>query len=265
MKTNTLVFSIALNGYQWRYRNHLRSHVKFAKKFNYHYQVVTKPFFSALGIECCWLKLTLMHRALLAGYKHVIFLDADAVVQPSCPNMTSLLETGKDLYMVKGYSGRFNSGVMIVRNSRRIRNWLLQVINNRDNNVKPENDVGWGENSHIIEFSKGCSFVKELPQVWNNTYNIDLNDYIRHHNFGPLRHGYLDNLLHKSIFCIANRLVKINAFLKKIQHKTPPNNLLFNETKKILTIYPSFSTPPLTSSKVNQVPSLKTLKEFRNN
>lgn len=238
---NTLVFSIALNGYQWRYRNHLRSHAQFAKKFNYHYQVVTKPFFSKLGIECCWLKLTLMHNALLAGYKHVIFLDADAIVQENCPSISSILETGKDLYMVKGYSNRFNSGVMIVRNSRKVRYWLLKVINNRENRVKPDNDVGWGENSHIIEFSKGCSFIKELPQVWNNTYDINLADYIRHHNFGPLRNGRLDNLLHKTIFCVADRLVRINNFFTKIQCKPVRKDLLFIETKQIIALYPCFS------------------------
>lgn len=241
MNKDTLVFSIALNGYQWRYRRHIRSHEAFAKKYNYHYQVVTKPYFSKLGIECCWLKLTLMHNALLAGYKQVVFLDADAVVSPICPDINSLLETGKDLYMVKGYSNRFNSGVMIVRNSRTIRYWFRKVLNNRHKPVKPENDVGWGENSHIIEHSKDCSFVKELPQVWNNTYDANLDDYIRHHNFGPLRNGRLDNLLHKSIFFIANRLVKINNQLEKIQGKPTDTNLLISETEKILLIYPCFA------------------------
>jgi len=252
MKNETLVFSIALNGYQWRYRQHLRSHEKFAKKFNYHYQVVTQPFFSKLGIECCWLKLTLMHNALLAGYKYVIFLDADAIIQTTCPDISALIETGKDLYMVKGYSNRFNSGVMIVRNSRKVRFWLLKVINHRHNQVKPENDVGWGENSHIIELSKNCDFIKELPHTWNNTYDLNLNDYIRHHNYGPLRQGILDNLVHKTIFCIANRLVKVTLFLNKAQHKPQDKDLLYTETKMILLIYPCFSIctdkPPQKSS-----------------
>lgn len=240
-KKNTLVFSIALNGYQWRYRKHLDSHAKYAERLNYHYVVVTRPFFSKLGIECCWLKLTLMYKALLAGYKYVVFFDADAMVKVNCPCITSLLERGKDLYMVKGYSSRFNSGVMIVRNSPIIRLWLLKVINNKDNKVEPENDVGWGENSHIIELSKGCSFIKELPQIWNNTYNIHLDDYIRHHNFGPLRIGRLDNLLHKIIFFVANRLAKLNNYFCNRLYQSNYNSALNFETKRVLARYPCFS------------------------
>lgn len=247
MNKDTLVFSIALNGYQWRYQRHLKSHLAFAQRFGYHYQVVTRPFFSKLGIECCWLKLTLMHTALLAGYKYVVFLDADAFVQPRCPEITTIIDENKYLYMAKGYSKRFNSGVMIVKNSAKVRQWLMHVINRRTVKVHAENDVGWGENSHIIEHSHDCDLVKELPQQWNNTFDIHLDDFIRHQNFGPLRTGVLDNLLHKIIFSVANRTMRFYDNINALTKTAPITDLLMSETKKVITIYPCFChTPPKT-------------------
>jgi hypothetical protein len=242
MIKNTLVFSIALNGYQWRYRQHLASHLRFANKYNYHYQVVTRPFISKLGVECCWLKLTLMQAALNAGYHHVVFLDADAFVQAECPAISSILRANKYLYMAKGYSSRFNSGVMIVKNNAKIRAWLTQVIDSRNHSVKADNEVGWGENGHIIEHSHHCDFIYELPQVWNNTYSTSLVDFIRHQNCGPLRTNLLDNLFHKVIFSLAHRseiLVKCIALTLRLKR---PKVTLLSETEKILAIYPHFSS-----------------------
>lgn len=258
MTKDTLVFSIALNGYQWRYRQHLKSHQRYAKRFGYHYQAVTRPFFSSLGIECCWLKLTLMYSALRSGYKYVVFIDADAYVQPHCPPIRSVLELGKCLYMAKGYSNRFNSGVMIVRNCGVIRQWIKKVVHNRATPVEGDNDVGWGENSHIIELSKRCEFIQELPVQWNNTYKPALNDFIRHHNSGPLRKNYWDNLLHKMIFSLADRLVKLTGMSREKKHLPPYDGLLYQETKRILRVYPSFyKRPPMTlKHNVSQSPNV---------
>lgn len=241
MKEDTLVFSIALNGYQWRYRQHIKSHQAYAKRLGYHYQVITKPFFSSLGIECCWLKLTLMHIALTSGYEYVVFIDADAVIKPCCPPIEEVLEVGKHLYMAKGYSNRFNSGVMIVRNCRLIRHWIEKVIANRANSVDKASNVGWGENSHIIQFSRGCRFIKELPLRWNNTSDPRLNDFIRHQNFGPLRTNFWDNLLHKVIFCLADRLAKLANLPHPAKHQFANERLLIEETQLILRLYPSFN------------------------
>lgn len=251
MTKGTLVFSIALNGYQWRYRKHLKSHQAYAQRFNYHYQAVTRPIFSSLGIECCWLKLTLMYSALLSGYKYVIFLDADAYIQPNCPPISTVLDIGKCLYMAKGYSNRFNSGVMIVRNCEIIRQWIKEVVHSRATSVDDENDVGWGENSHIIQLSKGCNFIKVLPIQWNNTCDPDLNDFIRHQNSGPLRTSYWDNLLHKIIFSVADRLVKLTDIPREKKHLPPHDQLLYQETKRILRIYPAFYIRPVVSLKPN--------------
>ncbi|MFQ3288857.1 MAG: hypothetical protein ACI93V_001077, partial [Alteromonadaceae bacterium] len=72
MSNKTLIFSIALNGYQLLYRHCINSHRAYAKKYGYEYLVISRPYFTALGVECCWLKLTLMLEALKAGSDTVL-------------------------------------------------------------------------------------------------------------------------------------------------------------------------------------------------
>ncbi|WP_440873958.1 hypothetical protein [Thalassotalea sp. PLHSN55] len=246
MNNSTLVFSIALNGYQWLYRKQLNSHKRFAQKYGYQYICVSRPFVSTLGVECCWLKLTLMREAFRAGYNNVMFLDADAFVQKSCPAISEVFSHNKYLYMAKGYSKRFNSGVIIAQNHPKTSQWLSTIINSRFNNIKAENSVGWGENGHIIEHSKNCDFISELNHKWNNTFDEQLNDFIRHQNYGPLRTSALDNFIHKVIFSLSARALSV---IKVFRSHDKHTDLLDQETKKILTIYPAFSQIPLVGLK----------------
>jgi len=241
MRNKTLILSIALNGYQWMYKKELESHVLYAQKHGYEHQAVTRPYISALGVECCWLKLTLMRAALLSGYDTVFFLDADAMVNPQCPPLINILQKNKYIYMAKGYSNRFNSGVLIARNNGQTIEWLTRVINARLNKVQKENDVGWGENGHVIELSKGIPYVAELDQKWNNTFDYQLNDYIRHHNCGPMRAGFINNLFHKIVFCLSARIIAfVNRFKLRSEQKQVENVLSY-ETKKILSLYPKLA------------------------
>lgn len=239
MKQKTLILSIALNGYQWIYKKELDSHKRYANKNGYDYQAITRPYFSSLGVECCWLKLTLMRAALLAGYQHVMFIDADAMVKHNCPPVEILFIDNKHIYMAKGYSNRFNSGVLIVQNNTQVTDWLTRVIDSRMSNVANENSVGWGENGHIIELSQNCPFICEIDQKWNNTYDHHMADFIHHKNCGPLRTGFVDNFIHKIIFCVSHRLLtSTNVFTLLTQQKTFDNEL-DKETDKIIAIYPN--------------------------
>jgi len=241
MKNKTLILSIALNGYQWMYRKELQSHLQYAKKYDYVHQAVTRPYVSALGVECCWLKLTLMRTALLSGYDTVLFLDADAMVNSDCPAVTDVFKTGKYIYMAKGYSERFNSGVLIARNNTQTIEWLTNVINARFNKVEKENDVGWGENGHVIELSKGVPFIVELDKKWNNTADYQLKDYIRHRNCGPLRTGFFNKFFHKVVFYLSANLL---ALVNRYQHRSDYQQnecILLRETKIVIAIYPKIS------------------------
>jgi lipopolysaccharide biosynthesis glycosyltransferase len=221
MKQKILILSIALNGYQWMYQKELKSQQYYARKYGYVYQAVTRPFISLLGVECCWLKLTLIRTALLSGYDNVLFLDADTMVHPNCPELNKVFQNGKYVYMAKGYSNRFNSGVLIARNHLKTIDWLTCVIDARFNKVRKENYVGWGENGHVIEFSKGVSFIVELDKKWNNTFDNHLKDYIRHRNCGPMRTNYFNILFHKVVFFLSARIL---TFLN--------HNQLLDDTKQ---------------------------------
>jgi len=241
MKNKTLILSIALNGYQWMYRKELQSHLQYANKYGYVHQAVTRPYVSALGVECCWLKLTLMRTALLSGYDSVLFLDADTMVNFRCPAVTDVFQTEKYIYMAKGYSERFNSGVLIARNNTQTIEWLTNVINARFSKVEKENDVGWGENGHVIELSKGVPFIVELDKKWNNTANYQLKDYIRHRNCGPLRTGFFNNFFHKIVFYLSANVLALIDRYQRLSDYQQSECILLRETNKVISIYPKIS------------------------
>lgn len=240
MKNKTLILSIALNGYQWMYREELNSHKRYAQKNGYVHQAITRPFVSRLGVECCWLKLTIMRTALMSGYDRVLFLDADAMVKDNCLALSQVIIKNKYVYMAKGYSGRFNSGVILAVNHKETISWLNRVIESRDSRVKASNDVGWGENGHVIEQSEGIPFIQELAEKWNNTSNYDLEDYIQHSNCGPMRTSAVNNLFHKIVFYLS---AKYLTYISKNRDQEEHKSLLMQETNKILSIYPQLTKP----------------------
>ncbi|WP_125720629.1 hypothetical protein [Pseudoalteromonas rubra] len=199
-QSDTLIFSVALNGYQWRYRRYLNSQREYAKRMGYDYVVVTRPWLNRLGAECCWLKLFLLKAALQAGYRQVLFVDADACIQPACPALDTIYQPDKFLYLARGQSGAFNSGVMLMRNCPQAIAWLDILITSMTEPVAESQGIGWGENGHVIHYATGCAGVAELQKHWNNTFDAHLDDYIRHFNYGPLKCSLLDKCFHTAIF-----------------------------------------------------------------
>jgi hypothetical protein len=241
MQSKVLVFSIAINGYQWLYRNCLASHREFAVKHGYQYQVVTRPYVTTVGVECCWLKLTLMLEALNAGYEQVLFVDADAHINSSAPSLHSVIQPDQYLYLAKSYTQRYNSGVILVQNNVNIRLWLENVIAHRHDNVDQKHTVGWGENGHIIQYTENCKFVATLDRRWNNTYDPELNDYIRHFSFGPLRNNTCLNLSHKLLARLTRFMVKAQTYLNTHKSFIPVSDPLNVLTNKVLKHYTVFS------------------------
>lgn len=186
--TDILIFTIALNGYEYLYKKNFISHENYAKKYGYSYICVKKPGLTTLGIECAWLKVALMIRALRNGYRWVIFLDADTRVSEDTPAIITLEKHRKSLYVAKGYSGRLNSGVLIAKNCFQVLKYFEQTLSHAEMPLPAEDDVGWGENGHLIHFASQRYFVHYLDQRWNNNVDQALDDYIRHYSYGPL-HG----------------------------------------------------------------------------
>lgn len=238
-QSETLVFSIALNGYQWLYPEHLESHRTYAYTHNYDHVLITKPVISKLGMECCWLKLILLKGALQNGYQNVMFVDADAHINQTCPTLNSIYCSNKYLYMAYGYTERFNSGVMIARHSNELIIWLENVIRCRYQDIPTIDSTGWGENGHIIHFSKHVNFIKQLHHRWNNTFDHELSDHIRHFSDGPMRSCKLKMIAHYVLRRVSN-LIATYCRAKKIKQSDYTNDILLDEAAQIMKIYPLF-------------------------
>lgn len=232
-----LIISLALNGYQFTYRNNLKTHKVYAKKLGADYLLVSKPWVSKLGVECCWLKLHLAKRALELGFDNVLLLDADAWVNIHCPDIRQELRPNKHMYMAKGYSERFNSGVMLLNNHRSCIDLINQIIDNRLISVPEEDSVGWGENGHVIYFSKSSRIVQEISECWNNTYRNDDMDYIRHQNHGPLRTGFSKRMLHKLLAMTSRGYIKLYALFDKNEQHHIPKSWFDDEVQHIVSRY----------------------------
>jgi hypothetical protein len=241
MSSNVLVFSVALNGYQWLYKRCIASHKRYANKHGYEYQVVSRPYATTIGVECCWLKLTLMLQALENGYDTVLFVDADAYIQTHAPKLEGVFLPNKYLYLAKSYSGRYNSGVILIKNNPDVCLLLSKIIAARYQAISPENDVGWGENGHIIEFTQRCDLVSTLNRSWNNTYDPELNDYVRHFSFGPLRTNLWLNLSHKLLARSTRLITKIIGWLSVKTNIDEGHDELTNLTRSVLKRYGRFT------------------------
>ena len=193
-----LVFSIAFNGYQWLYQRNIRTHRAYANQHGFDYVLVDDPPVTGLFMECCWVKLPLIMSALAQGRDWVFFIDADAEIRSTCPDFRSLAKSGKSLYMAHGFSGRVNSGVIIVRNSPEIREFLATVVSGFAKVIPPADDVGWGENGHIIHFTRNAPFLEVIPPAWNNNHSPELADHVRHYSAGPMRKLYRMNTLSRA-------------------------------------------------------------------
>jgi hypothetical protein len=241
MKPELLIFSIALNGYQYLYKNCIDSHRRYAKKHGYCYQVVSRPLVTELGAECCWLKLTLTLTALNAGYHKVLFVDADAQIDEDAPAIETIIQPKKYVYLAKSYSGRFNSGVMFMLNHEETTAWLKTILSERMTPVMSADSVGWGENGHIIKYSKNCTFVETIDRRWNNTYDPELNDYIRHFCFGPLRKNLILSLCHRSISRMTRLITKCKCIAIKYNFYTQKTDPLAALTNMVIKNYPRFT------------------------
>lgn len=243
-RSRFLVFDIALNGYHFFYRKQLKSHARYAERIGAAYVNVSRPYFSLLGVECCWLKLCLLKAAIERGYEHVLFLDADAYVQPSCPDIRDVTAPNNAFYMAKGYTGRFNSGVVLAQQHKATLPFLNQLLASRFQAIPLRDSVGWGENGHIIHFAKNTDFIGTLAVEWNNTYDATCNDYIRHFNFGPMRQKAWQNWGHKVLSRTSQAMHKMMKVSLQDGYVNWQQSLLNKEANKIVAWYDGFTQMP---------------------
>ena len=209
-RTKVLVFSVALNGYQWRYRPLFDSHRAYARRHGYHYELVTEPSSSYLGIEVAWLKIFLLRSALEAGYEWVMFLDADTEVSIDSPCVESVFCPNKSIYVGLGYSGEINSGVILAKNERSSHQFFTNLIQSVGETMPEHDVVDWGENANVIHFAKNSDCVQILNKKWNNNHIFNLRDYIRHYSAGPMQSRYQPFWIHNLIYRVQHYVLAVS-------------------------------------------------------
>jgi hypothetical protein len=185
-----LLLSMGLNGYGAVYRQNIQSHERYAKRFNYDYWLMDNPVYTPLEGESSWLKLPVIWSALESGYDWVCYVDSDVFIQEDAPDFTSLEQPGKFLYMANGFSERLNGGVIIARNHATSRAWFENLLENIRVEIPSEDDVGWGENGHIIHFARHYEGLCTIPPEWNNNRDPAMTDHFRHFSAGIMRPFY---------------------------------------------------------------------------
>lgn len=187
MKKN-LIFSIALNGYDHVFSRLPPTQRAYASRIGCDYVLVNSPAFSTMGRECAWLKVVLLVAALRQCRGKVLFIDADVEVRCDAPSIFGEYLDPYDLYMAHGFSGRPNSGVILAGESAV--SILLDILRRRRLALSPEDDVGWGENGHMIAAAKTYPKFGLLGPEWNNNRDPSMHDHFRHYSDGPMRSAY---------------------------------------------------------------------------
>ena len=98
-----------------------------------------------------WHKVRLVQALFEYGYDHVFWVDADAVVLESAPDVANLIIYDKDLHLVKHAhtdypEGVPNTGVFLIRNCR----WSYELLS-RMWSLKQYANATWWENAALID------------------------------------------------------------------------------------------------------------------
>ena len=226
---NVLVFCVGLNNYDRMYQRCIDSHKAYAEREGYDYRLVNKPGKASITASA-WLKIPLIINALEKEYEWVAFIDADCEIKRDMPPLESLAVDGTFLFMANGFSGRINSGVMIIRNNDKVKN-LFRTIYQHSNEEVPSAD--WGENGHLIHFASQWEGLQLLDTRWNNNFKPELKDYIRHYSAGgPMRALYPANASEKTVrFC---QMLKNKLNRKKYLPRNQTYQAIDNLVQKVL-------------------------------
>jgi hypothetical protein len=215
---DALMFSMGFNGYQRIYARNVATQRAYCERHGMAYEFLSRPFFTPLLMECCWLKVPLIIAALDRGWPWVAYIDCDVEVREVCPDLRTLEQPGKALYMASGYSGRLNSGVIIVKNTPEVRELFQRILDGAQKRLPPEDDVGWGENGHIIHFAKNSPLLATIPRQWNNNHDPALADFMRHYSAGPMRPLYAPRA-HERAWALLGK-----AYLKSSRWRSAPGS-----------------------------------------
>lgn len=191
MSQSKCLLSVSTPDYLRMYDREIQSQRAYAQKYDLRFSPVN-PGHVRPG-EAKWQKLKQLHTHLLE-YDVVLLLDTDCLVREHAPDICAELVEGKWVYMARGVSNRFNSGVMLLVRHQQSIDFVQAILMSRGQRLQPKNIVSAeGENGHVIEMAEHPRFagiVHELSYRWNNNQYLTQPEYIRHYS-GPMKkwHG----------------------------------------------------------------------------
>lgn len=187
MASRVLVFSLGQGGYDVAFASAVESQREYCERHGYTYVCVAQDGSPALGRENIWLKTLLLYGALLKN-DYVLYLDTDVGIQPGCPPIHLAVSSERPIGVVAGHSGRVNAGVIFGYRNPLSLDFFAKWVASLGKPISGRHDVGWGENGHLIRLVEEYNIIP-IDTRWNNTYDPDLLDYMRHYT-GPLRAEY---------------------------------------------------------------------------
>lgn len=185
-----LVFTVGYNGYDAIWEDCVNATKAYCDRLQYSFCIVGQDTYTDLSMESAWVKIPLIIAAIDAGHQELMFIDSDARPSADCPNFSDLFSEGKDVYIANGFSGRPNSGVMIIRPSRKSRAFFKEVLEIAGKKIPRKHVVGWGENGEVINVASRSETFQSISHKWNNNRDPELDDYVRHYSAGPMRRVY---------------------------------------------------------------------------
>lgn len=185
---SALIYTIAQNGYGTAFLQCIASQRQYARSLGAEFVVVDRPRRVHDTALSAWLKVPLMLQALESGYDWVGYIDADCEVRAGAPDFReALVPVSGDVFMAHGRSGRINSGVMFAKNSNESLEFFSRVLGSITTVIPAEDRASLKyENGNVIHIERLHGGVTVMDRVWNNTYEPELVDHVRHYT-GALR------------------------------------------------------------------------------
>jgi hypothetical protein len=174
MNDKVCVCSIALNEY--KNSEAIQSHRDYCKRHKYNYALMeqtTRPSFNFNEIS--WSRFHMILN-LFENFDWVVWVSADAVINEIAPEIPK----NSHLQLVKDSSGSFNFGFGIYKNSDIGKIFIKDIIANKKYIYDYENyEYRLDKIFNYVDHNYG---ILELPKAWNNTFNLETKDYIRHYS-----------------------------------------------------------------------------------
>lgn len=165
-----ILLCVATDGYGAFWDFCMESHKRYCENHEIEYRVVRKK---SAGLNGKWTKLLAARELLDAGYM-VLLVDADTEISPSAPHFVwAMADESKSIFVVRGISGRPNSGVMMLRGAPPCQaiEFLDECLRLRDQPVDADCFVtAEGENGHVIHVLKRepyAGYCQFLERSWN--------------------------------------------------------------------------------------------------